>query len=246
MKATEFKESAQDVLFILKIDMGSGRHSFINFGQTDTPEAIALEFCKSHGLSIKTYDFLVATLQQKRTQVVGGATSPGPSPKRLTGDFGFGGPVETVEYPVAGTKIDIRQPGEKPQQKSSNRAASGNKLAWTTGTSSSERNLTTKWRSPQTSSNNRPIESDTKLLEDKISEYYEIKPKGTPSSSDVYERLYFNAKNKQIIDPLMESRSAMSVLPRSKSSDSHCRSASGTIASNRLYYCGLKNKSIRE
>ena len=170
----------------------------------------------------------------------------GPAPKRMTGDFGFGGPVETVEYPIADQRVVRLLPNDKQRLKSSDRAVSAHNPPLTSITTSSERNLTAKWRSPPVSTSRRPIESDSKLLEDKIGEYYEIRPKGALRSPDVYDRLYFNSKKKQIIDPLAESRSTVSVLARPKSSDSRSQSVSGTQASNRLYYCGLKNKSIRE
>lgn len=245
MKAAAFKESAQDVLFVLKIDMGSGRHSFIDFGQTDTPEDVALHFCKSHGLSIKTYDFLVDTLQQKRLQVLGAPPQP---PKTMSGDFGFGAPVETVEYQLADQRYQQQQASERQTHKSSGRVVSGKKPPFTSATSASERNLTAKWRSPLISAEQRPTETNTKQLEDKIGDHREVEPKGMLLLADVYERLYFNAKTKQLVDPLTESRSAASALPRPrpKSSDSRSQSVSGTQAPNRLYYCGLKNKSIRE
>jgi hypothetical protein len=244
MKATAFKESAQDVLFVLKIDMGSGRHSFINFCQSDSPDTVALAFCKTHGLSIKTYDFLVDTLNQKRSQVVG--RPPQPAPQLMKGDFGFGAPVESVEYPIAEQRSARPKANERAGQKSSERAVSGKRPPLTSATSNSERNLAAKWKSPPTSSETPQTETDEKLLQDKIGEYYEVKPKGTWCSADVYDRLYFHAKSKQTVDPLAESRSLVSVLPRPKSSDPRSRSVSGTQASNRLYYCGLKNKSIRE
>ena len=249
MEAAAFKESAQDVLFVLKIDMGAGRHSFIDFGQTDTPEAAALHFCKTHGLSIKTYDFLVLTLQQKLQQVLGTAHhGPARTPKTIAGDFGFGAPVENLEFQVSQQTRSQHPKNESRAHKSSGRAVSGQKPPFTSATSSSERNLTAKWRSPQASAEQRQAESGKKQLEDKSLDNCELQPKGTLGSADVYERLYFHSKSKQLVDPLAESRSAASaqLRPRPRSSDSRSQSVSGAQASNRLYYCGLKNKSIRE
>ncbi len=69
MAATAYQESDQDVLFILKVDMGGGKHEFINYGNDDTPEQASFRFCQEHSLNIKVYDFITESLRQKLYQL---------------------------------------------------------------------------------------------------------------------------------------------------------------------------------
>ena len=69
MAAVEYQESEQDVLFILKVDMGNHHHEFINFCKNDTPEQAAFEFCQDHTLNVKVYDFICEALKQKLYQL---------------------------------------------------------------------------------------------------------------------------------------------------------------------------------
>lgn len=69
MAAAAYQESDQDVLFILKVDMGSGKHEFINYVKDDTPEQAAFRFCQEHSLNIKVYDFISEALRQKLFQL---------------------------------------------------------------------------------------------------------------------------------------------------------------------------------
>lgn len=65
----EYLESDQDVLFVLKVDMGNDVQKFITFKQHDSAEDLAFEFCKVHGLNIKVYDFISDALKQKYHQL---------------------------------------------------------------------------------------------------------------------------------------------------------------------------------
>lgn len=55
--------------------------------------------------------------------------------------------------------------------------------------------------------------------------------------------MFANAKKKQLVNPVRESSGLVS---RPKSAESFRGSSNGFLASNRLYYCGVKNKAIRE
>lgn len=65
----EYLESDQDVLFVLKVDMGQGIQKFIQFRNGDSPEDLAFEFCQAYQLNIKVYDFISDALKQKYHQL---------------------------------------------------------------------------------------------------------------------------------------------------------------------------------
>lgn len=109
MMEQEYQESPQDVLFILKVDMGGNRHECISFRQDDTPEEAAFSFCKEHNLNIKIYDFIVDSLRQKYHQITCGLSSDTKS-KGQTCPTGFG-LTSTQDY-----ETEMKSP---PEQQSS-------------------------------------------------------------------------------------------------------------------------------
>lgn len=72
MDEREYLESAPDVLFVLKVDIGGGRKEFIRFCKEDSPEDLAFDFCKTHGFNVKVYDFVADSLRQKYHQLQSG------------------------------------------------------------------------------------------------------------------------------------------------------------------------------
>ena len=58
-----------DVIFVLNLDIGSGKKDKIIFRSTDSPEDLALKFCRKNNLNIRVYDFVANALREKYDEV---------------------------------------------------------------------------------------------------------------------------------------------------------------------------------
>jgi hypothetical protein len=54
-----------DVLFVLNLDIGSGKQDKISFKSTDTPENLALQYCRKNNFNIQVYDLVSNALREK-------------------------------------------------------------------------------------------------------------------------------------------------------------------------------------
>ena len=61
--------SNPDVIFVLNLDIGSGKKDKIIFRSQDTPEDLALQFCRKNNLNIRVYDFVANALREKYHEV---------------------------------------------------------------------------------------------------------------------------------------------------------------------------------
>lgn len=60
---------AEDVIFVLNLDIGSGKKDKITFRSTDTPEELSQKFCRKNNLNIRVYDFVANALREKYDEV---------------------------------------------------------------------------------------------------------------------------------------------------------------------------------
>ena len=58
-----------EVVFVLNLDIGSGKKDKIIFKSNDTPEDLALKFCRKNNLNIRVYDFVANALREKYDEV---------------------------------------------------------------------------------------------------------------------------------------------------------------------------------
>lgn len=216
----EYLESDQDVLFVLKVDMGNNDQQFITFRQNDTAEDLAFEFCKMHGLNIKVYDFIADALKQKYRQLQTGQLTESKS-KKSSKDLFKAGTQQSKEKKTAAKsnrseRLDYADDSVRKVERSTAATAQHNLLA-----STSRRGLGQPV-SP------RPEERQQIPVE----------------SVEVYDRLFADAKIKQTSDAFK--LGALSNTSRPRSAESSRMNTSGVHASNRLYYGGVRNKSIRD
>lgn len=180
MTTQEYLESAEEVLFVLKVDMGKEKFRYINFCRGDTPENAALSFCKDNGLNIDIYDFLVETLVQKEEYIMGTkrANSKQSGQKTRYDDYDITSDERTATdklKEVASTRLETTAKGNT---KSSERILlTSNRMSKNPPSSSSKKQPNT-WRAPQQTYE----EKGSKTREDvfKSSDVrFEVKPKST-------------------------------------------------------------------
>lgn len=225
IESREYLESAPDVLFVLKVDMGGGRQEYIHFCRGDSPEDLAFSFCKENGLNIKVYDFISESLRQKYHQLQTGVLTESKS-KAANTTTPKVAPQPKVSKQNQTAFKSIQDSDSSPRLHDRPTAAESNPNLFA---SSSTRGLLKR----------DFIESNSKE-EEELEESYS----GRKSSLDVYARLFADAKRKQTVNPLHESAKLLGSRP--KSAESCRKSIEGHQASNRLYYCGVKNKAIRD
>lgn len=263
----EFKEKEQDVLFILKVDMGKGRVEYIDYRKNDSPEELAFEFCKKFGLNVKVYDFVAESLRQKLHQLdthanvdtrTRGVNHPQDSLERNNPLVQARGTAnassdESKQGRSTKTKQDARWDSTRvvtsktTTQRDTKSPETSDRVQFYSGKpdertaefgarARESNNLFDKYRNRQEIYENCPEEENEVGQARKLQVEAEIK--------DVYDRLFFDSKKRQTSAPnLLRSirpPSADAMLSVSQST------RSGVEASNRLYYAGLKNKSIRE
>lgn len=226
IESREYVESAPDVLFVLKVDMGSGRQEFIQFCRDDSPEDLAFNFCKEHELNVKVYDFISESLRQKYHQLQTGVLTESKSK-------------------AANTKT----PKTAPRPKLSKEAQTAFKGLQDSDSSPRLQNRPTAAESNPNlfaSSSTRGFLSNERHHLAKAADEIEESYAGSIQSPDVYSRLFTDAKRKQAVSPLHESAKYLKTVSRPKSAENLRRSGEGVQASNRLYYCGMKNKALRD
>lgn len=221
----EYLESAPDVLFVLKVDMGGGQQEYIHFCRDDSPEDLAFAFCQQFGLNVKVYDFVADSLRQKYHQLQTGQLTE--SKSRAAGS----------KAPVPKKQKSAAKQCQTPSEKRLTEATSSQRLFDRPTAADSNPNLLA-------SSTSRGFLVKEHPTDEYPREACEVTYTGRQEPADVYARLFSDAKKKQRIDPLRESAGLLASRP--KSAESSKRSVGGYQASNRLYYCGVKNKALRE